>query len=125
MSGRKVHWCSQPVLGIALAAMFGLASSALEAQDAQKSKDKDFSVTVQGPDTDAGLIVSARATAKEVGMPIYPGATPHQEKCLSCSPAANLGLWGSAFGFRLVVLKLESKDAPRKIADYYQKALAK
>jgi len=125
MSGRNLRLCRKPVVAIALATIFGLAPIGLQAQDGQKSRDKDFSVTVQGPDTDAGLIVSARATAKEVGLPIYPGATPHQGKCLSCSPAADLGLWGTAFGFRLVVLKLESKDAPRKIADYYQKALAK
>ena len=41
------------------------------------------------------------------------------------SPAAKLGLWGTSFGFKLVVLKMESKDAPRKVADYYQKALAR
>jgi hypothetical protein len=125
MSGRKARLCSKSVLGIALAAMFGLASSALQAQDAQKPKDKDFSVTIQGPDTDAGLIVSARATAKEVGMPIYPGARPPKDPDKNDSSAANLGLWGNTFGFKLVVLKLESSDAPRKIADYYQKALAK
>jgi len=132
MSGRNVRYC-KPVVssrawmlaGIALTGMFGLASSALKAQDAQKPKDKDFSVSVQGPDTDAGLIVSARATAKEVGMPIYPGATPHKDPDKNESSAANLGLWGSSFGFKLVVLKMESKDTPRKVADYYQKALAK
>src|SRR5579859_1451154 len=125
MSGRNLRLCRKPVVAIALATIFGLAPIGLQDQDAQKSRDKDFSVTVQGPDTNAGLSVSARATAKEVGLPIYPGATPHQEKCLSCSPAADLGLWGNSFGFKLVVLKMESKDAPRKIADYYQKALAK
>ncbi len=133
MSGRNVRLCCKPVLssrpwilaGIALAGAFGLGSNGVKAQDAPKSKDKDFSVTVQGPDTDAGLIVSARATAKEVGMPIYPGATPHKDPDKDDSSAANLGLWGNSFGFKLVVLKMESKDAPRKIADYYQKALAK
>jgi hypothetical protein len=111
--------------GIALATMLVPAANSLRAQDPQKAKDKDFSVTVQGPDTDAGLIVSARATAKEVGMPIYPGATPHRDADKGDSSAAKLGLWSSAFGFKLVVLKMESKDAPRKVADYYQKALAK
>jgi hypothetical protein len=111
--------------GIAVAGAFGLGSNASRAQDAQKSKDKDFSVTIQGPDTDAGLIVSARATAKEVGLPIYPGATPRKDPDKDDSSAANLGLWGSSFGFKLVVLKMESKDAPRKIADYYQRILAK
>ena len=133
MTGQTVRLCSRLVLssrrwilaGIALEVVFGLAPSALQAQDAQKPKDKDFSVSVQGPDTNAGLSVSARATAKEVGMPIYPGATPHKDPDKDDSSAANLGLWGNSFGFKLVVLKMESKDAPRKIAEYYQKALAK
>ena len=84
-----------------------------------------MSVTVQGPETDAGLIVGARATAKEVGLPVYPGAIPHRDPDKDDSPAAKVGLWGNSFGFKLVVLKMESKDAPTKVADYYQKALAK
>jgi hypothetical protein len=105
--------------GIILAGMVPLAVG-------QDQKDKELSVTVQGPDTDAGLIISARATAKEVGLPIYPGSTPYKEQDKDGdSPAANLGLWGSSFGFSLVVLKMESKDTPRKVADYYTKALAK
>jgi len=114
-------------IAIALAGMLVLAGSSLRAHaQAPKdtAKDKEISVTFQGKDTDAGLIVSARATAKEVGLPIYPGAIPHLDKD-DDSSAAKLGMWGSSFGFKLVVLKMESKDAPRKIAEFYQKALAK
>lgn len=115
--------------GIALAEMLGLAAGSLRAQPEPQQdagKDKGISVTVQGRETDAGLIVSARATAKEVGLPIYPGAIPHREKDYeNDSPSAKLALWGNSFGFKLVALKMESKDAPRKVAEYYQKALAK
>lgn len=120
---------SRSLATIALAAITAPVAISLTGQEkAQKdtSKDKDFSVTVQGPDTDAGLIVSARATAKEVGLPVYPGSMPHKDQDRdNDSPAAKIGLWGSSFGFKLVVLKMESKDAPRKVADYYQRALAK
>ena len=114
--------------GLALAGILALPATPLSSQ--QKSQkdttnDKELSVTVQGPETDAGLIVSARATAKEVGLPIYPGALPHKDHDKDDSPAAKLGLWGSSFGFKLVVLKMESNDAPGKVAGYYQKALAK
>ena len=72
----------------------------------------------------AGLIVSGSASAKEVGLPIYPGAKPHRDKD-NDSPAAQIGMWGSSFGFKLALVKMESGDAPDKIAEFYRKALAK
>lgn len=111
---------------IAMVLLLILSAHALRAQQAgnkDASKDKDFSVTVHGPQTDAGLMVSARATAKEVGLPLYPGSTPHKDED-SDSSSAKLGLWGNSSGFKLVVLKMESKDSPKKVADFYQKALA-
>ena len=114
--------------GIALAGILALALGTLRAQEkAQKDtgKDKEVSLTMQGAGTDAGLIVSARATAKDLGLSIYPGAIPHVDKGKEKdSPAAKLGLWANSFGFKLVVLKMESKDPPSKVAEYYQKELA-
>ena len=108
------------VLRIALCGALGLAVHPLHAQE-----KGGINVSVQGKDgSDAGLIISAEATAKEVGLPMYPGARPHKDDAKD-SPAAKLGLWGSSFGFKLVVLKLESKDSPEKVAAFYQKALAK
>jgi hypothetical protein len=72
----------------------------------------------------AGLVVSGNASAKEVGLPIYPGAKPHKDKD-NDSPSAQVGLWGSSFGFKLAVMKMESGDAPDKIAEFYKKALGK
>jgi hypothetical protein len=71
-----------------------------------------------------GFIASKTAGAEEVGLPLYPGARPHQDKSDE-NPAFQLGLWGNAWGFKLVVLKLESNDAPEKVAAFYRKALAK
>jgi len=88
-------------------------------------QDKDgISVTVQGKDTDAGLVISGQATPKEVGLPLYPGAKPSKEDGEG-SAAANLGLWGTNFGFKLAVMKMESNDSTEKVAAFYQKALAK
>jgi hypothetical protein len=125
----QVSFRRSALAGIVLAGITSFAPNSLWAQDkSQKdaSKDKELSVTVKGPDTDAGLILSANATAKEVGLPIYPGSIPYKEpEKDSDSSAVKMGLWGNSFGFKLVVLKMESKDAPKKIAGYYQKALAK
>ena len=86
-------------------------------QDAKKSKSGS-------DDHGAGIVLSTHANAKDVGLPIYPGAKQHKDE-KDDSAAANLGLWGSTFGFKLVVLKMESADSPEKIATFYQKALAK
>jgi hypothetical protein len=72
----------------------------------------------------AGATISPNATTKDVGLPMYPGAKPHKDKNED-SPGVNMGLWGSTFGFKLAVLKLESNDAPDKVTAFYTKALAR
>lgn len=72
----------------------------------------------------AGIYFNAEANAKDVGLPIYPGARPHKDKDDE-NPSAKFGLWGSSFAFKLAVVKLESSDPPQKIAAFYKKALAK
>lgn len=72
----------------------------------------------------AGIYFNAEADAKDVGLPVYPGARPHKEKN-DDSESVKMGLWGSSFAFKLAVLKLESNDPPQKIAAFYKKALTK
>ena len=72
----------------------------------------------------AGIVFSKKANSSDVGLPIYPGATPHKNPD-SDTDSARMGLWGGAFGFKLAVMQLESSDPPAKIAEYYKKALAK
>jgi hypothetical protein len=102
-----------PVLAIVAVGTIIISTQSIRAQDSKKSGD-----------VNAGITVSGQATAKEVGLPLYPGAKPHQEKDKDDS-AANLGLWGGSFGFKLVLLKMESPDSADKVAAFYQKALAK
>src|ERR1700730_5941882 len=59
----------------------------------------------------AGLTFSKQATSKEVGLPVYPGAKPHKEE-KDDSPSVQMGIWGSKFGIKLAVMKMESNDAP-------------
>ena len=54
-------------------------------------------------------MVSKQATAKEVGVPVYPGAKPHKDD-KDDSAAVQMGIWGSTFGFKLAVKKMESND---------------
>jgi hypothetical protein len=107
----------------ALCTVVGLAAVGAMGQEKDKS---GVNVTVTGKDGSdvGGLVISAQATAKEAGLPLYPGSRPHKDD-KDDSSAANLGLWGSSFGFKLVVLKMESSDAPGKVSAFYQKALGK
>src|SRR4029077_11981161 len=109
MALRRRHLSVVVLLGLLCA-----AALPLRAQDKKNSKDQE----------DAGLILSTHATAKEVGLPIYPVARPHNDEDKN-SQAVKMGLWGTSFGFKLVVLKLESDEAPDKIAAFYQKELAR
>jgi hypothetical protein len=72
----------------------------------------------------AGVYVGADANAKDVGLPIYPGARPHKDKD-NDTPATKFGLWGSSFAFKLAVIKMQSNDSPDKVAAFYKRALAK
>jgi hypothetical protein len=69
----------------------------------------------------AGVMVSKQATAKDVGLPVYPGAKAHKDE-KEDSPSVQLGLWGSSFGFKLAVMKMESNDAPDKYCGILQKS---
>jgi len=89
---------------------------------AQEKPDKESPGSNR--DQGAGIYFNAEASAKDVGLPIYPGARPHKEKDED-KPSAKFGLWGSSFAFKLAVLKLESSDSPQKVAAFYKKALAK
>jgi hypothetical protein len=115
------------VIGAVLvcAAACGVLSLAAFSAAGQEKDKTGVNVTVTSKDGgEAGLVISAQATAKEAGLPLYPGAIPHKDE-KNDSSAANLGLWGSTFGFKLVVLKMESNDSPEKVAAFYQKALGK
>jgi len=91
-----------------------LVASAASADASGGAQDKDG----------AGVTFSKQATSKEVGLPVYTGAKPHKDE-KEDSPSVQMGIWGSSFGFKLAVMKLESNDAPDKIAEFYKKALAK
>ena len=102
-----------PVLAVVAVGAMIISTPSIRAQDGKKSGD-----------VNAGITISGQATPKEVGLPLYPGAKPHKDKDKDDS-AANLGLWGGSFGFKLVVLKMESPDSAEKVAGFYHKALAK
>ena len=117
-SRKGVH--ALPV-AIALAVTCGILGVTLSLA-AQERPDKEAG-SGKGSQA-AGIYFSAEARAKDVGLPIYPGARPYSDKDENQS-SVKFGLWGSSFAFKLAVVKLESNDSPQKVAAFYKKALAK
>jgi hypothetical protein len=71
-----------------------------------------------------GVVLSGKAGAKDVGLPIYPGSRPHKDES-NDSQSGRLGLWGGGSGFKLALVKMDTGDSPGKVAAFYKKALAK
>jgi hypothetical protein len=119
-SGRLIRftWLGRAIPVFAIGLMFMAAAIPAAAQD---KKDSDANKS----DGDSiGFIASKNASAKEVGLPLYPGSRRHKDDS-DDSAAVQLGAWGGSSGFKLVVLKMESDDAPEKVAAFYRKALSK
>lgn len=116
---RKGVRAFQAALAFAMTCGMVCFASSLAAQE-KPDKESGGSKGSQG----AGIYFNAAADAKDVGLPIYPGARPHKDND-SENPSAKFGLWGSSFAFKLAVVKLESNDSPQKVAAFYKKGLAK
>ena len=115
------HIRTRPVIWLPVLAT--LAAMLLAGKPAASQESKDSARSTKGSHS-IGVMASDEAGAKEVGLPIYPGARPHKDKS-DDSQAAQLGLWAGNSGFKLVLLKMESNDPPGKVAAFYRKALEK
>lgn len=110
----KTYGCLRPA-AVLVSLVIVLSPLATFSQDKPDKKQSGKS---------AGFVLSADASAEDVGLPIYPGAKPLKEDPKESS-AVKMGLWGGSSGFKLAVLKLESNDSAAKIADFYRKELTK
>lgn len=114
-SGRSYRVLRSSLFVVVLLAALPLAAQDTKNSSAQQSSSDNDSI---------GFNLGKNASAKDVGLPIYPGARRHIDDA-NDSSALNMGLWGGSAGFKLFVLKMESNDAPEKVAAFYRKALAK
>jgi hypothetical protein len=106
------------------AVVFGIAiaipsSARAQSQKQNSGQDKNFDVRSSVGD----LHVGSDADARKAGLPLYPGARLHHDE--ENSNAVNLGVLTEAFGFKLVVAKYDSDDAPEKVIAYYRERLKK
>jgi hypothetical protein len=110
-------WTRRVAAIVGLLVGVSLLAGPMSAQDQGGKKDKAASKSI-------GFTLSADAKEKDLGLPIYPGAKEYKEDANS-DAGLQMALSGGSFGFKLVVLKLESSDSPEKIAAFYHKAMAK
>jgi hypothetical protein len=116
-------------LSIATALAFAIAiilasPSASLAQNQNGSSSGSSSTQSDSGNFSAGINLNKDASAKDVGLPLYPGSHRHQDS-KDDSSSLNVGLWGGSSGFKMAMLKMDSTDSPDKIAAFYRKALAK
>jgi hypothetical protein len=104
-------------LASALALGVLLACSAA-AQDKESASHDGFNIQSSVGD----LHLGKDADAKKAGFALYPGARPNLEKD---NDPLNFGIFTESFGFKIVVAKYESGDAPDKIIAFYRDKLKK
>lgn len=78
----------------------------------------------QSSDLDLNLHAHGHATARDIGLPEYPGATPFKDKN-SDSSSADLALFLNSFHFSLKAASFVTTDSPARVLDFYRKPLAK
>jgi hypothetical protein len=99
----------------AIAMVFPVAA---QSQKSDASHDDNFDVR----STIGDMHLGKDADAQKTGLPLYPGARPKREKD---NDPVNFGIFTEAFGFKIVVAKYESDDAPGKVVDFYRERLKK
>jgi hypothetical protein len=95
-----------------------LLVSCAAAQEKESESHDGFNVKSSVGD----LHLGKDADAQKAGLPLYPGARPKHEKD---NDPLNFGILTESFGFKVVIAKYESGDAPDKVIAYYRDKLKK
>jgi hypothetical protein len=77
----------------------------------------------QNSDFNLNVHANSHATAKDIGLPVYPGATPFKDK--DSDSSADLGFGLNSVHFNLQVASFVTKDSREQVIEFYRKALAK
>lgn len=124
---------SRTVGSLVAAAFFAACAACAVAQqpdnDQKQPIDQNKSFDVQSSVGD--LHMGNDADARKAGLPLYPGARLHHDDTdkgkdkEGDSSTANLSLFTSAFGVKLVIAKYDSDDSPARVIDFYREKLKK
>ena len=108
--------CGIPAIVLLL---FVTVVSHAAAQSNDDDKDKGFDVRSSAGDMHLGN----DANLREIGLPAYPGARLRKHDDNRSN--ANLSLFTSAFGIKLLIANYDSDDSSSKILSFYREKLKK
>jgi hypothetical protein len=77
----------------------------------------------QNSDFNLSMHANSHATAKDIGLPVYPGSSPFKDK--DSDSSADLGFALNSILFNLQVARFVTKDSQYQVISFYTKALAK
>lgn len=83
-----------------------------------------FACSAQNSDFNLNVHANSHATAKDIGLPVYPGATLFKDKG-SDSSSADLGLALNSFHFNVKAVSFVTTDPPKQVLEFYKRPLAK
>ncbi|HZD45813.1 MAG TPA: hypothetical protein VE109_07005 [Acidobacteriaceae bacterium] len=78
----------------------------------------------QNSDFNLNVHANSHATAKDIGLPVYPGATPFKDND-SDSSSADLGFLLNSFHFSVKAVSFVTTDSPEHVLGFYRKPLGK
>lgn len=78
----------------------------------------------QSSDFNLNVHANSHATAKDIGLPAYPGATPYKDKD-SDSSSADLGFVLNSFHISVKVASFVTTDSPEQVLTFYRRPLAR
>ena len=77
----------------------------------------------QNSDFNLNAHANSHATARDIGLPVYPGATPFRDK--DNSSAVDMGVVLNSFHINLQVATFVTTASPEQVLEFYRKPLAK
>ena len=90
-------------------------AGAISISSASFAQNSDFNLNVHA---------NSHATAKDIGLPVYPRATPFKAKD-NDSSSADLGFLLNSFHFSVKAVSFVTTDSPEHVLEFYRKPLAK
>lgn len=84
----------------------------------------DLACFAQNSDFNLSVHANSHVTAKDIGLPVYPGAALFKDED-SNSSSADLGLVLNSFHFNVQAVSFVTTDAPKQVLEFYRRPLAK